>query len=534
MNLDKIISTFPKDVQETPAMKGLVCLIQTLAEQLQKTQESLTKAEMKIKILEDELAKLRKTPKRPKFHPNGMQPRERSKPKPSDDTPLTMAKSLFKKELLEITVSVPNVPVGSRFKGYQSYSVQELILGAKETTYKLEVWEAPNGEIIRAELPKEFAGSHYGPTLKAFSMNLCAQGMTQPAIHELLRGLDIEISTGQINNILLGEADAFSKISEAILTTGLNEAPYIRADDTGEKHKHKGGYCTLIGGEHFAYYRTTFGKSRENFLRILLQGKEGYRINTAMIWHLFEGGVEDDILNLFEEHLGKGYRSKKGMKRLLNFLGIHGKKLCKQCMEAGLVGFISETILKPGQVLLSDRAGQFSVFDHAECWVHMERPLRKIIASSEQAQEELERVRDAIWSLYRALKKASESGTGKEEIHKLYDELVAMKSLSPEINAVIANFAEHREGMLKALDHPGLPLHNNDSERDIRGVAKRRNISGSTKSDQGRKFRDALLTLKQTCFRLRYNFWDYLQLWFKGEPPDLANFIRTKYRSASI
>ena len=132
MNLDTIISTFSKDVQESPSMKGLVVLIQTLAEQLQKTQELLTKSEARIKVLEDELAKFRKTPKRPKFHPNNMQPRNRNKPPPPEDNPLTMAKALFKKECLEIKISIPNPPEGSRFKGYQTYSVQEIILGSKE------------------------------------------------------------------------------------------------------------------------------------------------------------------------------------------------------------------------------------------------------------------------------------------------------------------------------------------------------------------------------------------------------------------
>ncbi len=105
-----------------------------------------------------------------------------------------------------------------------------------------------------------------------------------------------------------------------------------------------------------------------------------------------------------------------------------------------------------------------------------------------------------------------------------------MKTMSPEINAVINDFATYREEMLKALDHPGLPLHNNDSERDLRSVAKRRNLSGSTKSEFGRKFRDGLLSIKQTCFRLGQNFWDYLQKWFLGDPPDLSELIRNRYR----
>lgn len=56
--------------------------------------------------------------------------------------------------------------------------------------------------------------------------------------------------------------------------------------------------------------------------------------------------------------------------------------------------------------------------------------------------------------------------------------------------------------MLKALDYPALPLHNNDRERDIRSLAKRRNISGSTKSEDGRKFQDGLQSIKQTCLEL--------------------------------
>lgn len=534
MNLDNILTTFPPEVRESPSMKGLVILFQTLHEQLQKTQENLTKAQEKILVLENEIARLRKTPKRPKLGKNRMEPRDRKNGSTPPESQLPLSKSfLSQKEFSEVKIKVQNPPAGSRFKGYQSFSLQDICLVAKEITYKLEVWLTPSGDIIRAELPKEAQGSHYGSTLRALATNLYAQGMTQPGIHEFFCGLGIEVSAGQINHILLNEAQSYAKTSETILTAGLQEAPYIRVDDTGDKHKQKSSYCTHVGGEYFAYYKTAYSKSRENFLKILLQGKEGYLINESMIWHLFQSGVEDDILNLFEEHIGKAYGSKKGINRLLNQLGIVGKKIYQQCVEAALVGFISQTILKKGQVLLSDRAGQFAVFDHAGCWIHMERPLRKIIPVNEQVEKELTQVRNALWTLYRNLKNAVLTGTGEEAIHKQYDELVQIKTTSPAINAVIANFASYREEMLKALDHPGLPLHNNDSERDIRGVAKRRNISGSTKSEDGRCFRDGIITLKQTCFRLGYNFWDYLQRWFRGDPPDLAELVRNQYRASA-
>lgn len=535
MIIQNILTMFPPEVRDSDAMRGLTTLIQTLFEQLQSTQEQLTKAHEKIKTLEDEISKLRKTPKRPKFRTNKMQPRDRKKKQdnPPDPMPPAGSASFAKKKISEVIIKLENKPENLRFKGYQTFGVQEIDIIVSETTYKLEVWETLTGEILRAKIPEELKGKHFGPILRAFTTNLYAQGVTQPAIHELLRDFGIDLSSGQVNNILLNEGEGYSVISEQILSAGLEEAPYIRADDTGDKHQHKNGYCTHIGGQHFAYYTTYFSKSRENFLKILLQGKESYCINDAMIWHLFQCGIEDDILNLFEDCKGKIYHSKTGINRLLNKLGLRAKKIREQCAEAGLVGFISSTILKPEQVFLSDRAGQFALFNHAACWVHMERPLRKIICTSEQAEQELKHVRDSIWTLYKALKTTTVTLEGKETVHQLYDDLVKIKTISPEINTVVANFSVYRDEMLKALDHPGLPLHNNDSERDIRPVAKRRNISGSTKSDLGRKFRDGLMTIKQTCFRVGYNFWEFLVRWQKGNPPDLAEMVRNCYRAST-
>ena len=164
----------------------------------------------------------------------------------------------------------------------------------------------------------------------------------------------------------------------------------------------------------------------------------------------------------------------------------------------------------------------------------MERPLRKLQVATPEAEKELEQVRGAIWHLYARLKEAALTQTGKTEVQELYDQLIAMNSISPGINEVLKTFAQYREEMLKALDHPGLPLHNNDSERDIRGVAKRRNISGSTKSEEGKAFRDGLLTLKQTCARLGLSFWGYLTGWFMKQPVNLAAIVRKRYQTAAL
>ena len=60
------------------------------------------------------------------------------------------------------------------------------------------------------------------------------------------------------------------------------------------------------------------------------------------------------------------------------------------------------------------------------------------------------------------------------------------------------------------LERPELPLHNNLSEGDIREYVKRRKISGSTRSEEGRRCRDTFTSLKKTAKKLNIAFWDYL------------------------
>ena len=92
-----------------------------------------------------------------------------------------------------------------------------------------------------------------------------------------------------------------------------------------------------------------------------------------------------------------------------------------------------------------------------------------------------------------------------------FDGLFNCKTESNAINDLLKNTLSRREGLLKVLDYPGLPLHNNDSERDIREYVKKRKISGGTRSVLGRKARDTFASLKKTCKKLGVCFWDYLR-----------------------
>ena len=111
-----------------------------------------------------------------------------------------------------------------------------------------------------------------------------------------------------------------------------------------------------------------------------------------------------------------------------------------------------------------------------------------------------------------------------------FDELCANRTNFPSVDAVLTAMNENRADLLRALERPEVPLHHNLSEGHMRDYVKKRKISGSTRSESGRRARDTFASLKKTCRRLGVNFWEYLQdrLRGRGRIPSLAELIRRK------
>ena len=89
---------------------------------------------------------------------------------------------------------------------------------------------------------------------------------------------------------------------------------------------------------------------------------------------------------------------------------------------------------------------------------------------------------------------------------------------------------DHRTDLLRVLERPEVPLHNNASESDIREYVKKRKISGGTRSTAGRRCRDTFASLKKTCRKLGVNFWNYLRdrIGSLGKVARLADLIRQR------
>jgi hypothetical protein len=97
------------------------------------------------------------------------------------------------------------------------------------------------------------------------------------------------------------------------------------------------------------------------------------------------------------------------------------------------------------------------------------------------------------------------------------------------LDRLLRRLFQNKDGLLRVLDRPEIPINTNASENDIRAFVTKRKISGGTVSDKGRDARDIMLGLAKTCMKLKLSFYDFIgpRLGIPGPKiPPLAGLIR--------
>lgn len=508
----------PKD-QITPIVAELLELIQLQKEEIQ--------------LLRDEIARLKNQKPKPRIKPSSLE----STSNGSKTKKKKKRRKKSKTKTIEINEVVPirpeNLPAGSKLKDYQDYIVQDIILDSWNICYRRERWQTPSGEYVLGQLPEDVAGSHFGSTMTAFILyQHFGCHVTQPLIKEQLHELGVNISTGQINNILIKNKDRFHDEKSQILATGLKLSNHINVDDTGARHKGKNGYCTHIGNEYFAWFKSTDSKSRINFLNLLRCNHTDFVLNDQAFEYM-------SMQKLSKAQISKlyGYKDKifKNETRWINFLNrqkIKIKRHQRFATEGALIGSITCHGFNPELAIISDDAGQFNVFLHGLCWVHAERTIQKIVGFNDHQNQLLEDIRTDIWQLYSDLKnyRILPDEIQKQNLDDQFDMLFTRKTGFATLDTALKRLYRNKSELLLVLKRPDVPLHNNLSERDIREYVKRRKISGTTRSNMGQECRDTFISLKKTCRKLGLSFWQYLKdrIQQQNKYPPLAKIMEAQ------
>lgn len=519
--------------QRTPLVEALLAFLRA-------QQDRIVELEDAVQRLRDEIALLKGLKPRPPIAPSRLEQPPRSPLAPGQKRPGSEKRP--KNAQLTITrecrLGFPDPPPGSVSRGYEEYIVQELVMRPEVTRYLRERIVTPDGQSLLAPLPADvLPGKHFGPNLIGYILHQYHHNhVTQPLLQEELEQKGFAISAGQINHILTEDLMVFHEEKAEVLTAGLAGGDYIQVDDTGARHQGRNGFCTQIGNDFFAYFASTDSKSRVNFLEVLRGRNSDYAINevAAAYWQKY------DLSAALRASLAEGpahFADAAAWQARLREVGITGTRLVRIATEGALLGSLTAHGVSPDLAVLSDGAGQFTILVHAACWVHAERPLARLVPHNEEHRLAIERVRQQIWELYQDLKayRRQPQPAQAPVLTARFEALCTQRTGYPSINGVLNEMREHQADLLRVLQRPEVPLHNNGSESDIRDYVKKRKISGSTRSDDGRQCRDTFASLKKTCRKLGVRFWDYLRdrLRGLGQVPRLADLIRERAAEAA-
>src|SRR3954452_16662092 len=466
-----------------------------------------------IQQLRAETARLKALPKKPKLAPGGMdkatEPNKRARTKEARRPRRKRQSGRRTPPVTTERTLVIEAPAGSRRRGFEPFTVQDLILTPQVIRFRRERWLTPDGQEIVAPLPPEVSG-HFGPGIVRFVLMQHVQGqVTVERLRAQLRGLGVRISKGQIVTILTANKDVFHAEKDALLEAGLATARWVTVDDTGARHAGHDEYTTHIGDDRFAWFATRPSKSRLNFLDLLCAGHPDYVINATALAYLVEHGVPESIVAAL---LAAGPRSFVDDAAWQAHLNSFGFGAGQRVTEAAMVGAIVARGLLTDTVIVSDDAGQFDVFQHALCWIHAERHLRRIVCVTDEQHRLVSVQRQLVWWFYADLKlyKDDPTATRRTALRQRFDRIFTRVTGFAELDQAVARTHANKDELLLVLDRPDIPLHTNGSENDVRSFVTKRRISGETRSAAGKQARDTFLSLLKTCSKLAISFWDDL------------------------
>ena len=402
-------------------------------------------------LLRDEIAYLKGEKGKPKIPPNI--PASSEKPSSNSDKPKKWKKG-FRKPKIKIDrvehryVNKSILPSDAVRHGFRRVIKQDIKLETDNVEYLLEQYYSPSRKkIYEAELPEAVKHSTYGSSLKAYIINLHYAG---------------RVTQNKIQRIL---EDIGIVISEGTIANILT----VESQDD-------------FSAEKDAIFRR--GIDKATYLQI------------------------DDTS---ARHMGKNYHLHVVCNdKFSSFFILDSKS--KPAVRS-IFGLNDDEQL--GKPLVSDAAQQFFTISPNQglCWIHEIRHYRKLTPVLDCHKLVLHNFINQLWQFYDLLSIYKEKPDIGLKIHIdwLFDSLFLPETGYTMLDEIKAATRKRKQRLLRVLDYPLIPIHNNAAEIALREGVIKRKISYGTRSELGKSAWENMLSILDTCRKHKVSFFEYIR-----------------------
>ena len=201
----------PADLDDLSPIELKQLVLKLLAENVEQKRQ--------IAELREEIARLKGLKGRPQIKPSGMEAGTNSKP--ADKPAGRRGRGKMRPRVsVEHMIVKAEVPPGSRFKGYEDFVVQDVVLRVWVMRYRRERWVTPDGRTVIAPLPAGVS-RHFGPELRRFVLMQYHHGqVTVPRLMAMLQAIGVDISKRQVMRLLIADQDGFLAEARAAYGSG--------------------------------------------------------------------------------------------------------------------------------------------------------------------------------------------------------------------------------------------------------------------------------------------------------------------------
>jgi regulator of replication initiation timing len=431
------------------------------------------------------------------------------------------------------------------FKGYEDVIVQNIIIKTDNVRYRREVYYSPSQhKNYCGELPDDVRGKgEYGAGVRTLIPVLKAEcNMSEKRILGFFCNFGILVSATYLSQQWTGGYALFHQEKSDLYRNGIANSDYVQIDDTSARVNGVNQYCQVVCSPLFTAYFTTPKKDRLTVLSVLTDFAPAHYLYNQQAQALLDTfKLADSARVAIAARLPANVvMTEVEFTAHLACLDTLGVRQITHLTEACAIAYYQQQSEFPViKTLLADDAPQFKLLTLflVLCWIHDGRHYKKLRPFVPQHQYALADFRSRYWAYYTELLKYKQAPTPEQkgELSTQFDKIFSTITGYEDLDDRIAKTLAKKTELLRVLEQPCVPLHNNAAELGARAQARVRDVSFQTRSDAGTLIKDTFMTINQTAKKLGVSFYDYVYDRVSGQfaLPSLTDLIIQKTQPMS-